>query len=51
MNELLPHEDRDISYGYALVLCHLLRKLGEEEQGNVCVKKDTGGVEDNRQPV
>ena len=33
---LIANKDRDISYGNAPVLRHPLRKLGEEEQVNVC---------------
>ena len=36
MNWLIAHEDRDVSCGYVPALCHPLRKLGEEEQVNVC---------------
>ena len=51
MNWLLAHEDRDVSFGYVPVLCHPLRKLGKEEQVNVCGDEKAirvGEMEDNQ---
>ena len=45
--ELITHEDMQISCGSVPVLHYPLRKLGEEEQVNVCGEKDIREMEDN----
>ena len=46
MNWLTAHEHRNVSCGYVPLLHHPLRKLGEEEQVNVCGEEKNIRVEE-----